>query len=117
MTLPSPTLADILAGHADALNAGRDTTDELVGRFGRLWPELDPMLQLAVALKQVLVPRPAPSLLERPAPDRLATSPQPIYVSESRTNWWFWVGALASLLAGGAGVLAWRRRRQPAADS
>ena len=104
-------LEEILSTHADDLIAGRDTTDDLARRFGRLWPELLPMLRLASDLKQVLVLRPAPAslvqFLHTTHHDRLT----PITISQPRRSRWFWAGALASLVAGGAGLIVWLRRR------
>ena len=103
----------ILSDHADDLNAGRDTTRELVNEFGFLWPELDPMLQLAHSLKTVLVPQTAPRtifplFIREERRQRLS----PIYVSQPKQYRWLWLGAAASLIAGGAGFVVWRRRKE-----
>ncbi len=110
-------IENILNEHADDLNAGRDTTDELARRFGANLPDLAPMLRLAADLKQILVLKPAPPELVRFLHAAQHEEISPIYISQPRRNWWFWAGAVASLVAGGAGLIAWLRNRDGTAPT
>ncbi len=97
--------------HADNLNAGQDTTADLVREFGMLWPELDSILHLAQNLKEILIPQIAPRSLLSLLKEDLKEGLDPITIGRPRRSGWLWVGAAASLIAGGAGLFFWWRSR------
>lgn len=107
-------IENVLAMQANALNQGRDTTEWLIAQFSaeaspQTAEQLIALLYLAQQLKRTLVPLPAPARLTQPPSPRPTTAVPPP-TRPSRPTKWIWA-AVASLLAGLAGIFLWRHTR------
>jgi hypothetical protein len=77
-------LAAILSAHADELNEGNDTAEQLLSEHPQASAELRPLFRLAAALQAVLVPVQAPvNFVGRLHKELMTYSPPEIRVKSS----------------------------------
>lgn len=121
-------LQQILTDHADALNQGIDTTEQILKQYRhqnrQQYNELKGLLKIANQLKLLLVPlygreqfvaQLENQLLSQPLEAALASNQaQPTAASNRRPWLWWGVAATGSVIAGVAGFIFWRRSRPSA---
>lgn len=118
-------LQQILTDHADALNQGIDTAEQILKRYRHQNPdqygELKGLLKIANELKLLLVPLYGREQFVAQLENQLLFQPlqaehaihqtQPMTVSNRRPWLWWSVAATGSVVAGVAGFIFWRRSR------
>ena len=106
-------LVDLLTMHADALNAGQDQTESLALLYG---DEVAPLLQLARAVKQVLVPVSPPAGFTTQLHHDLMQYDRNVTIVATHPNqrgWWVGAATVGSLLSLAILLLVRRHRGGP----
>jgi hypothetical protein len=104
-------LIELLAGHADALNRGQDTTAALLTYKGQDAAELAPMLWLARSIKTAMEPMTPSAAFKASLHQQIVQGRQAADAAENaRPIWWIGAAAVGSLLSV-AGLMIWLLRR------
>ena len=102
-------IEDVLDAHAAALNRNKEVGDELLTAHPEQADELRPLIQLASALKAVLVPVSAPAFKARLGQELVTYGPPVVAlgpsVTKPRAKAWLALAAAGSLISA-AGVTA-----------